>query len=88
MPDYKIISSIGDELSILDYKELTKTIEEKFSDYLVQEEISSEDIMQEWWANGNSLFLYYKKDSIEVLIDEETKDDFESKTKLKLEEIQ
>ena len=45
--------------------------------------------MQEWWTNGNSIFLFYEKNKILMLCpDINFKKNFEEKTKIKLEDLE
>lgn len=78
---------MGNELSFIDYKEVTNIIEKKISDNCIYETEDNESAFQEWKINGDCFDIYYLSKSIDILIEDNMKNDFESKTKLRLEEI-
>ncbi|MCK5624740.1 hypothetical protein KAI04_02770 [Candidatus Pacearchaeota archaeon] len=87
MKSYTIFSPMNNSLSFVDFKEITNTIEKNISNNQIQTEEDSESAMQEYKVGKNSIYIYYTKNDVQVLMDNKLKQKFESKTKLILEEI-
>ncbi len=87
MKSYIVFSPMNNSLTFVDFKEITNTIEKNLSNNQVQTEEDSESAMQEYNVGKDSIDIYYTQKDVQVLMDINLKKDFESKTKLKLEEI-
>jgi len=84
---YKLISPIGNELSIIDYNKVKKNVKKNFSSNLIYEGGDHNSTLQSWKSGGRDFLLLYDRNFINISINEKFKEDFENKTKLKLEEI-
>jgi hypothetical protein len=73
-------------LNFTDYREVTGVIEKVFTNNR-QFDGKSGVAMQEFSIDKDSFYIYYNKENINIFIDSNLKKNFESKTKLRLEEV-
>jgi hypothetical protein len=89
--NYKIISPMGNDLSITDYREVTGVIEKRFAKDLIFNREGNNRNYQTWSTYPLELFnVFYGQKEITITNHSKVanfKKNFESKTKLKLEEI-
>ncbi len=88
MKSYSIISPMNNPLSIVDYNEIANVINKNFPGSLREKVDLRKTIIASYTINGREIMITYRQNSSKLSIpNDKIKELFESKTKLRLENI-